>query len=191
MAAADLADLIISEMKSAIGQEGDYDNSAPSKANIAIAKAITDYLIKNTLISIAYAGIIPGAPPIPDPVVADVFRITGNCSPASSTNFDAWLMELSLNIQNGFQFSIGNLGLMPVAPTLCFVGPPITGNQVMLGLSSIHKSNNDNPQKPIWTAISGAILTWLNTQLPPISFACMNSSAGSTGMATTVKIMVM
>lgn len=187
-----LADKIISELKNEIGTEGDkFDSSTPSKANKAIAKAITDYLKDNTMIAVAYVGVIPGVPPVPDPVVSDVFKIKGSCSAPSATNFDAWLMELTLNIQTGFEFDSGNLGLRPMAPAKCFLGPvPFVGSQALLGLSGIHKANEDDPQKPIWTAISTAIWTWLNTQIP-VPFGCMNSNTSSTGMATTVKITVL
>lgn len=185
-----LADNIISEIKNELGND-DFNSSTPTKANKAIAKAITDYLKDNTKISITYAGIIPGTPPITDPIVSDIFKIKGSCSPPSATQFDAWLMELIMNIQTGFQFDKGELGLMPVAPTNCFLGPvPFIGSQSIFGLSGIHQSNIDDPQKAVWTAICTPIWTWLNSQVPA-PFTCMNSSAGSQGVATVIKIIVL
>ena len=188
-----LADKIISELKNEIGTEGDkYDSSTPMKANKAIAKAITDYLKQNTMIAISYIGTIPSVPPVPDPLVADMFKITGNCAPASATNFDAWLMQLSLNIQTGFQLETkGTAGLICSAPTLCFMGvTPFVGNQIMLGLKGLHQSNEDSPQKPVWTAISNLIWTWLNSMVVPTPFLCNNSLTGSTGTGMITKITV-
>lgn len=188
-----LADKIISEIQNEIGTKGEkYDSSSPMKANKAIAKAITDYLKQNTMVAISYVGIIPGVPPIPDPLVSDMFKVTGNCSPASATNFDAWLSQLSLNIQTGFQLeSKGTVGLMCGAPTLCFMGvTPFIGSQMILGLKGLHQANLDDPTKLIWTTISNVIWTWLNSMVVPTPFLCNNPMTGSTGTGMITKITV-
>lgn len=190
--ASKMADSIISELKKEIGNEGDkFDTSTPIKANKAIAKAITDYLKQNTQVAISYGGIIT-ATGIPDPLVADMFSITGNCAPAMGTNFDAWLMQLVLNIQTGFQLqTVGNLGLVCGTPTLCFMGTPFVGSQTILNLKNVHESNKEDPLKAIWYTICNAICTWLNSLVVPTPFSCTNPALISTGPGFITKITVL
>ena len=189
-----LADKIISELKNEVGTEGDkFDASTPTKANKAIAKAITDYLKQNTKVMISYVGV--NALEVPDPIVADTFQITGQCAPASGTNFDLWLMSLTLNIQTGFQLqTLGTIGVSCLSPALCFMGvTPFTGNQLTLGLKSLHESNDSDPQKPVWTAISNSILLWLNSMVVPTPIACANPTSAvgpTTGTGMITKIIV-
>ena len=189
-----LADNIISELQNELGTSGDnYDESTPTKANKAIAKAISDYIKQNTTITISYVGVIPTVPPVPDPLVSDIFKVTGECAPVSIVpNFDTWLIQLATNIQLGFQLQTnGVTALVCGTPTLCFMGiTPFTGNQITLGLKELHNSNSDNPQKAVWTAISNVIWTWLNMMVVPTPFLCTNPLTGSTGTGMIAKITV-
>lgn len=189
-----LADSIISELQNELGTGGDsYSESTPTVANKAIAKAITDYLKQNTTITVSYVGVIPTVPPVPDPLVTDVFKIIGECAPVPvATNFDTWLIQLATNIQTGFQLQTnGVAALVCGTPTLCFMGiTPFIGNQITLGLKELHKSNSDNPQKAVWTAICDVIWTWLNTMVVPTPFLCTNPLTGSTGTGMIAKITV-
>ena len=143
-----LADNIISALNN-------VDN--PVDANIKIANEITNYLKNNTSAMVSYAGTtIPAGLPI---TLVDTFKITGS-------QFDAWLMQLIMNIQMGFQLqTIGNLGVTMAAPTPCFMPSPspFIQNQLTLGLKSLHESNKDNPARAVWTAIGNSIIMWLNT----------------------------
>lgn len=186
MPASDFADKIISEMNSAIGQDGSkFDTNTPDKANKAIAKAITDYLTKNTNFIVAYLGTIPSPTGvITDPVVADVFPITGECeAPGTADNFSAWITDLSSKIMSGFNFDSGKV-LAMVAPTPCFTPPnPLTPTYI--NPEALKTFSGDSIQKDVWTYICTGIIAWLNT-IPPTPNAGYNTGvAGSTGVATT------
>lgn len=149
-----LADNIISAL-------GNVDN--PADANLKIANEITNYLKNNTSAIVSYAGTTPVGAPL---VLVDTFKITGSCAPANATQFDAWLMQLVMNIQTGFQLqTVGTLGVTMAAPTLCFTPSPspFVQNQLTLGLKGLHEGNKDNPAKAVWTAIGNSIIMWLNT----------------------------
>ena len=149
-----LADNIISALSN-------VDN--PADANFKIADEITNYLKNNTSAMVSYAGTTLAGVPI---TLLDTFKITGSCAPANATQFDAWLMQLVMNIQMGFQLqTIGTLGVTMTAPTPCFMPSlsPFIQNQLTLGLKSLHESNKDNPAKAVWTAIGNSIIMWLNT----------------------------
>lgn len=135
----------------------------PAEANLKIANEITSYLKDNTSAIVSYAGITLAGTPV---IIVDTFKITGSCAPANATQFDAWLMQLVMNIQVGFQLqTTGTLGVTMTAPTPCFMPSPspFIQNQLTLGLKSLHESNKDNPAKAVWTAIGNSIITWLNT----------------------------
>lgn len=190
MPADKFAEAIISEMKSAIGQGGgSFDSNTPIKANQAIAKAITNYLTKNTKIVVSYSGVITSTG-LPDPLVADTLSITGECKPpGTASNFETWILELGLNIQNGFFLSDGTAGIVPTTPSPCFVGSPLE----ILGddIKQIHISNLDseNLQKHIWEFICDKIITWLNIMVGA-PYTGENSKTGSVGAGASTKTIV-
>lgn len=189
MPADKFAEAIISEMKSAIGQGGEsFDNSTPIKANQAIAKAITDYLTENTKIVVSYSGVITSTG-LPDPLVVDTLSIVGTCKPpGTASNFETWILELGLNIQNGFLLSNGTAGIVP-APSPCFVGSPL----VILGeeLKQLHINNLDSEdlQKLIWEFICNKIIAWLNLMIGA-PYTGVNSNTGSVGAGASTKTIV-
>ena len=191
MPASDFADLIISEMKSAIGQNGEnFTKDTPNIANKTIAKAITTYLLNNTTVSVSYSGIIPGTPPVPDPTVTDVLRITGECKvPGVSDNFDSWVSEIGSNIQNGFFLENGLAGVTTTSPNsiLCFDGTPLSIKRDEI--KSIHEGNFNDPQKAVWEFICERIITWLSN-ISGIPFPGKNINSESQGEGTVVKIIV-
>lgn len=107
MSKSAFAKTIINKMKSAIGTDGQSFNSgSASAAMAAVAQGITEYLTQNTKVMVKYTGIIPGTPPTPDPTQADTFKIVGVCAPPSQSNsFDAWLMQIQMNIISGFMLA--------------------------------------------------------------------------------------
>ena len=185
MPASNFADLIISKLKSSIGTDGSkFSSSTPAQANSAIAQAITEYLTSNTLVPVTYVGMIPGTPPVPDPIVADVCKITGTCSPPTGTTFDVWVKSLETNIVAGFFISNGTAGVMPITPPPAFL-PGLVLSQATI--KSIHTANLKDPQKPVWQVITQSILTWLNAVITPPYAA---TTGKSTGTATPTKTTV-
>ena len=117
-------------MKASIGTDGlSYSSVSASAAMSAVAQAITEYLIANTKVIVSYVGVIPGAPPTPDPVVTDTFQIVGTCAPPSPSNsFDAWLIQVQTNIVSGFMLApLGQAGISFVQKP--FLAPGIATTQ--------------------------------------------------------------
>ena len=194
MPASNFADLIISKIKSAIGDNSDnYNSNTPNLANKAISEGITEYLKNNTTVPITYSGIIPSVPPVPDPVVTDILNIEGSCAPISSTGeFNSWILDLSEKIQSGFFLGSGNLGITSTTPNsvLCFMsGPPLALTQDELKNLHISNMNSEEPNRIIWEYICQKIIIWLNS-IPGISFPGINTNSGSQGVGTVVKIIV-
>lgn len=216
MAAADFADLIISKLSDAIGTSGsDYTKDTPEKANKAIAEAVTEYILDNTKITIAYAGTIPGPPSVPDPIIADSCPVDGECSPPKGTDFSTWIKSLESNIVAGFKIDAGTAGVEPITPPAAFL-PGLVPD-----LDALKKAHTDNipkppeegegdkgekksdattlneggegdeeeapdPQKPVWTEICKWIIDWLSKTIAP-GYAAQVSESGSKGMATPSK----
>lgn len=182
------AKTIINKMKASIGTDGQSfgDSTAPS-AMTAVAQAITEYLIANTQVIVAYVGVIPGTPPTPDPVVTDTFKIVGTCATTGPSNsFDAWLMQLQNNIIAGFQLApAGNAGLMfPMKP---FLAPGITTNQAML--TSAHDVGDEEPQQKMWEIICDGIMQWINTTaMNPAPGAATRPNSAGTANITKITI---
>ena len=190
MSKSDFAKTIINKMKSAIGTDGQsFNGGTASAAMAAVAQGITEYLIQNTKVDIVYNGIIPGSPPTPDPIKKDTFKIVGTCAPPSQSNsFDAWLLQLQMNIIAGFQLApAGNMGI--IFPTKPFLTPGVTITQA--NLKSAHDVGDKNPQQKIWEIICGGIMQWINsTAINPAPGAATRPTAPSSGIANIVKIQI-
>lgn len=188
MSKSAFASAIISKMKGAISTDGQSFNGGTANAAMtAVAQAITEYLIANTQVMVAYVGIIPGTPPTPDPVVTDTFKIVGTCaSPSPANSFDAWMLQLQNNIIAGFQLApTGNAGV--VFPMKPFLTPGVITTQV--NLKSAHDVSDENPQQKIWEIVCDGIIQWINTSaMNPAPGAGSRPTGPSTGTANIVKI---
>lgn len=186
MPASSFAQLIISKLAAAIGNDGSgFSASTPMSANQAVADAITEYIKSNTQIMSSYTGMIPSAPsPVPDPIVADVHTVDGMCAPPTGTTFDAWWTSLGINIQTGFVLMPGTAGVTYASPVMPFaLGQLQPASAVQNSIKSVAESNKDNPQQPVWEVIAQEILNMINNFFGGGGPA-INSSSGSTGAGT-------
>ena len=188
MSKSAFASAIINKMKGAISTDGQsFNGGTAASAMAAVAQGITEYLIANTQVVVAYVGVIPGTPPTPDPVVIDTFKIVGVCAPPSPSNsFDAWLLQLQNNIIASFQLApTGNAGV--VFPQKPFLAPGVTITQA--NLKSAHDVGDSDPQQKIWEIICDGIMQWINTTaMNPAPGAGSRPTGPSTGTATITKI---
>lgn len=185
------AQTIIDKLNAAIGKDGSsYTQGSATSAMAAIAQGITEYLIANTTVYASYAGIIPSVPsPIPDPVVADTFKIVGTCAPTGpSDHFDNWIKQIEENIIAGFQLApTGIAGL--VFSTKPFLNIGVATMQE--NLKSVHNINDESPQQKVWEVVCGGIMDWINTMaLNSIPGAASRPTAPSTGIASITKILI-
>lgn len=188
MSKSAFAKAIISKMKTAIGTDGQsYGDDTASSAMSAVAEAITEYLIKNTKVTIAYTGTIPGSPPTPDPVVVDTFKITGKCAPPSpSDSFSSWLKEIQDNIIAGFVLAAkGDAGVVFATKAFAKTGVKTT----LADLTAKHNVGDEEPQQKIWEIICDGIIQWINsTAMNTESGAGTRPTAPSAGTANITKI---
>lgn len=133
--------------------QGDHPNT--------VAKAIETYLLSNTLVTVSYSGIIPGTPPVPDPIVIDALKIKGTCTPLDNSSFDSYVKTIESGIVSGFELDMGLAGVTPSAPTLAFK----TGIDLIQDhIKAVHKSqlylweedkgSNSGEDKKIYTITS-------------------------------------
>lgn len=190
MSARTFADSIISKLESAIGKDGSaFTEQSASVAMNAVAEAISEYLVENTTVSVAYVGIIDNPPNLPDPVVADTFKIVGSCAPFGPANsFDNWIRQVETNIIRGFTLAPMGTASLTFAQTP-FSSPGITITRAIL--TEAHNVNDKNPQSSIWTLICQSIMDWINTTaMNPTPGPAKRISGPSTGTANIVKITV-
>ena len=190
MSKTDFAKTIISKLKGSIGTSGkDYTSGSAQSAMNAIADGITEYLIANTTVYIAYAGIVASAYPYPDPVIADNFKIVGKCAPTGpSDHFDSWIKQIEANIIAGFQLApAGTAGIV-------FVKKPFLNPQIVIrqsNLKATHDVQDEDPQQKVWEVICGGIMDWINTvAMDTLPGAASRPTAPSTGTASITKITI-
>lgn len=190
MSKANFAKTIISKLKDSIGTDGgSFTSGSATQAMTAVAEGITEYLIDHTKVTVSYAGVIPGTPPVNDPLTSDTFKITGKCAPTGPSNsFDAWIKLIETNIIAGFSLATtGEKGLaFPAKP---FLTPGITTTQS--NLKSTHKVDDEDPQQKVWEVVCGGIMDWINnTAKNPTPGTGSNSATQSKGTAkiTAIKI---
>lgn len=186
---SEFAQQIIGDLESAIGKDGaNFSESTPMAANQAIADSITSYLTDNTSIMVGYVGMIPGPPPVPDPVVTDTLKITGTCPPPSGTDFNTWIKSLETGIVGGFFLDKGQAGVTPLAPTPAFLpGLVLTVDNVK---SAFEGASEGEEQKAVWEEICDKILTWLGVCNTGVTAPASNSNSGSTGTLTITKTVI-
>lgn len=190
MSKSAFAQKIISELKGAIGTDGQsYSTGSASSAMAAVAKAITDYLIANIEVTITYAGMIPGTPPSPDPTTSDTFKIVGTCTPPSPSNsFDSWIKEIESNIIAGFKLAEAGEAKVAFVQTP-FAVPGIATTQSML--KAKHDVSDKDPQQKIWEIVCGGIMDWINSSAMNTSpGGATHPPAGSSGTASITKITI-
>ncbi len=190
MGKTDFAKLIITKMSDAIGTKADeLPDEVANKAMAALADGITKYIIDKTQVMVTYKGQLPTTPPMSDPVVADVFKITGECAPPSpAKNFSEWLLEIQNNIISGFTLeSEGKAGI--VFPQMPFSTPTITAETVQ---SAIAKTvGKADTQLKSMEAICGAIIDWIKKDaMNTLPGPATNSKSKSVGVATIAKITI-
>lgn len=188
MSKSAFAQKIISKLKSAIGTDGQsFGDNTASSAMQAVADGITEYLIANTKVDIAYIGVIPGTPPVSDPTVEDTFKIVGKCAPPkASDDFSSWLTEIESNIIAGFSLaSKGTAGVVFAQKPFAISGITTTQSD----LKAKHSVGDESPQQKIWEIVCGGIMDWINgTAMNPKNGAASHPTATSTGTANITKI---
>lgn len=190
MSKSDFADNIISKLSGAIGTDGSkFTENSASSAMSAVATGITEYLIANTKVTVAYNGIIPGTPPTPDPLVEDTFEIIGAVAPTGpSSSFDDWISKIEANIISGFALAPSGENGLVFAQTP-FLSTGIATSQS--DLKSAHDIDDENPQKKIWEIVCGDIMDWINSgALNPAVGAATHPTASSAGTANIVSISI-
>lgn len=187
------ASFVIAKLKAAIGVDGSaYTIDTPDKAQIAIAEAITEYLIANTVITISYSGTLTtgtGA----DPITTDTMKITGTCAKIGKpSDFIAWVNKIQSVIASSF--SVVSPGVNGVITTFLPFNSTINALQISQNdLNNAYQSNKSAPLQAVWEFICGKILDWLNssTGKNPTATALPATRTGvSAGTASLVSITI-
>lgn len=190
MSKTTFAQTIISKLKVAIGTDGGtYTSGSASSAMAAVAQGITEYLIANTTVSIAYAGMVITTYPYPDPIIADTFKIVGACAPPNPANdFNSWIKQIETNIITGFQLApTGNAGV--VFAQKPFLNAGIKTKQE--NLKSTHDIADKDAQLKVWEIVCGGIMDWINSiALNSVAGVASRPTAPSTGTASITKITI-
>lgn len=184
------AQTIISKLKAAIGTDGgSYTSGSALSAMVAVAQGITEYLIANTTVTIAYAGIVSATVPYPDPIIVDTFKIIGTCAPPSPANsFDSWIKQIETNIIIGFQLApSGNAGVVFTQKPFLNIGI----KTMQENLKSVHDVSDKDPQLKVWEVVCGGIMDWINSvALNSIAGPASRPTAPSVGTASITKITI-
>lgn len=188
MPGSSFASMIIGQLAGAIGTDGSkFNNATMALGQAAIAAAITSYIIANTNVICTFAGVNP-ATGVPDPVVADTFKLVGACAPITATSFTDWVAGLESNIASGFQMAPA--GMVGVVPTGVF--KPILANGLLQAslqqslLKAAHEANKAAPQQVVWEVICNAIIAWilLPATINPVCLAIPAVHGAFTGVLT-------
>lgn len=184
------AQTIINKLKAAIGTDGgSYTSGSALSAMAAVAQGITEYLIANTTVTIAYAGIVSATVPYPDPIIVDTFKIIGTCAPPSPANsFDSWIKQIETNIIIGFQLApSGNAGVVFTQKPFLNIGI----KTMQENLKSVHDVSDKDPQLKVWEVVCGGIMDWINSvALNSIAGPASRPTAPSVGTASITKITI-
>lgn len=188
MSKSAFAQAIIAKLRGSIGTSGkDYSSGSATAAMTAVATAITEYIIANTTVTVAYAGVMPTSSP--DPVVTDTFSIVGTCAPPGpSDSFDSWIKQIEANIIAGFQLAPTGTG------GVVFAQKPFLNTGIVTvqsNLKAVHDVGDEDPQQKVWEVVCGGIMDWINApSLNPTPGAASRPASPSTGTATITLITI-
>ncbi len=176
------ANLIVSELRTSIGNNGlSYSANTPSLAQTAIAKAITEYLIANTIITISYNGIMlsGGA----DIITSDNMKIEGECKLTNTpSQFDSWISSLQSAISSAF--TVQSPSVQGVITTFKpFSNMPGALQISQSALKMAHIGNAKDPTLSVWSELCSGILDWLNSEAGKNALA-INIEASRSGVST-------
>lgn len=163
MSKESFASLIVSKLKSAVGNDGSrYSANTAALAQSAIAEAITEYLVANTIITISYNGMATAGGA--DVIASDTMEIVGNCQLTSTpSQFSAWVMTLQTAIASAFVVqSPSTQGI--ITEFQPFSNMPGALQISQSALKTAHTSNPQNPTLSVWSELCGGILDWLNSE---------------------------
>lgn len=192
MSKTSFANMILSKLQSAIGNDGSkYTNTTSALTQIAIAEAITQYLKENTIVTISYNGVLTSGGA--DVIASDTMKIAGSCTPIPTpSNFNAWVAALQSSISSAFLVSPPSTqGVVTTFQPFSSITGALQISQS--DLKAAHNSNPKAPALPVWEVICDKIISWLNSSLGknPTAVGIAATRAGiSSGTATLVSISV-
>ena len=188
------ASLVIAKLKTAIGIDGSkYVNDTPTKAQKAIAEAITEYLTANTTVTISYSGTLNSGGSA-DPIVTDTLKISGQCSAISKpSGFVPWIQELQSVISSSFSV------MSPGTDGVVVSFNPFNSTKQALQISQkelydAYQHSISDPIQVIWEVLCGKLLDWLNSEAgknPSATSITANRTGVSAGVASLTKITVL
>ena len=186
MSKSTFASLVIRQLDGSVGRDGStYTSATPGQANTAIALAITEYITTKIKLNITYLGTTITAPPTPD-TGTDSVMILGTCAPPVGIDFNSWLASIETNIMAGFLVGSGEGGIIPMTPTNAFILPGLSTFITQSMLRSEHENNLEDPQRPVWEAICGGIIDWIDSSI--VKTYQSTRTGISTGISTVTSV---
>ena len=187
------ASLVVTKLKSAVGTDGTkYSEETAMEAQKAIAEAITQYLVANTRINIAYNGVFDNGSGA-DVVEADSMQLEGACSSTGRpSDYASWISNLQSVIASSFSVcSPSASGVLTAFKPF----NPSTGSLTIpqSKLAAACTNNSANPALAVWGIICGSIIDWINTgkgKNPTIATIPATRNGASTGSVSLVSIIV-
>lgn len=187
------ANLVVTKLKSTIGTDGTkYSAMTATEAQNAIAEAITQYLVANTRINIAYNGVFDNGSGA-DVIEADSMQLEGTCSSTGRpSDYASWISNLQSAI--AFSFSVRSPSTNGVLATFKPFNP--TAGSLTIPQSKLAAActgNSTNPTLAVWGVICGSIIDWINTgkgKNPTIATVPATRNGASTGSVSLVSIVV-
>lgn len=192
MSKENFASLVCSKIRSAVGTDGTkYSSASAIEAGQAVANAISEYLTENVTVTVSYAGTL--AKGGSDPVVTDVFKISGSCSPLSvPEDFASWVKDIQQIIADTFvNVSPGTAGLVATFKPFSPSSGSLSISQS--ALKAAHESNVNDPMQKTWEIVCGFLMDWINSSssINPLTKGVSATRSGkSSGTLSVTKITV-
>lgn len=193
MGKAMFASVVVGKLREAIGTDGaKYESDTPVKAQEAIAEAITEYLVANTTVEIAYNGTLntgTGA----DPITVDSMKVSGKCEGIGKpSDYETWVKKMQEMIAK--TFVVVSPGVGGIVTTF----KPFNATEGALKieqnkLREAYQSATSNYAQAVWEVICGEILDWLNSDMgknPTAKGVAATRTGISTGVASLERVTV-
>ena len=187
------ASVVVGKQREAIGADGaKYASNTPVKAQEAIAEAITEYLVANTTVEIAYNGTLntgTGA----DPITVDSMKVSGKCEGMGKpSDYETWVKKVQEMIAKSFV--IVSPGVGGIVTTFKPFNATVGALKIRQDkLRAAYKSTTSDYAQAVWEVVCGEILDWLNSDKgknPTAKGVAATRTGISTGVASLERVTV-
>ena len=178
------------DLYNAVKNQSDY-----SICMMKLSKAFTDWINNSIKIQVSYAGLIPGTPPVADPIVTDVFSVSNPGATLLSSaqgSYDVAMTAFLGTINASLMTTLLSSGeILEAIPINIFTSIILTSEALSSYLSGLELKGEEGDAKKAWELFSNYIKDSISSAILNVTpTAGSNPNTTSTGTIVISSIII-